>query len=92
MTEKEFSQYKGLNFKYMKLYFLDIINKLHTQNNHLSNRCMFFLILCSTDTAALSSVTSFNWTWLTGDYSVQQAVFKAKTFLVDMQRILLITK
>lgn len=54
MTEKEFSQYRGLNFKYIKLYFLDIINKLHNQNNYFSNGPMFFFfILCSTDTAAL---------------------------------------
>jgi hypothetical protein len=52
MTEKEFSQYKWLNFKYIKLYLLDIIHKLHNQNN-LSNGRMFFFILRSTDTATL---------------------------------------
>jgi hypothetical protein len=42
MIEKEFSQYEGLNFKYIKLYLLDIIYKLHNQNNHLSNGHTFF--------------------------------------------------
>lgn len=63
MTEKEFSQYKGLNFKYIKLYFkqsyiLNTINKLCNQNNNLSNGCISFLFCCSNDKAALKSVTS----------------------------------
>lgn len=45
MTEKEFSQYKGLNFKYIKLYFLDIINKLHTQTTtFLMDVCFFYFV------------------------------------------------